>query len=245
MENMMTGGQAPSPAYDFRVYDQVWQRVAPGTDPFSPDPAAAGMAAVPQAVRPIPPVNPAPPVPAPVPRQEGGGEGNLPGAEANPCCMGTEARESLEVLEGFLQEELAESRCCQALACRVRNRQAAQLLCRRGEAGRRPGAVRRLLLNHRQSPRPGRHRGAPPPGEPAPGPAGLLPPGGLQRPQLPEGRRRNPGPLPAEAVRPSVGAVLPPGGGRDGPAGLPGLLRGRVHRRCAPICVKKDASHLF
>ena len=36
MENMMTGGQAPSPAYDFRVYDQVWQRVAPGTDPFSP-----------------------------------------------------------------------------------------------------------------------------------------------------------------------------------------------------------------
>ena len=100
MENMMTGGQAPSPAYDFRVYDQVWQRVAPGTDPFSPDPAAAGMTAVPQAVRPIPPVNPAPPVPAPVPRQEGGGEGNLPGAETNPCCMGTEARESLEVLEG-------------------------------------------------------------------------------------------------------------------------------------------------
>ena len=103
MENMMTGGQAPSPAYDFRVYDQVWQRVAPGTDPFSPDPAAAGMTADPQAVRPIPPVDPAPPVPAPVPRQEGGGEGNLPGAETNPCCMGTEARESLEVLEGFLQ----------------------------------------------------------------------------------------------------------------------------------------------
>ena len=39
MENMMTGGQAPSPAYDFRVYDQVWQRVAPGTDPFSPSEA--------------------------------------------------------------------------------------------------------------------------------------------------------------------------------------------------------------
>ena len=128
MENMMTGGQAPSPAYDFRVYDQVWQRVAPGTDPFSPDPAAAGMTAVPQAVRPIPPVNPAPPVPAPVPRQEGGGEGNLPGAETNPCCMGTEARESLEVLESFLQEELAESRCCQALACRAGNREAARLL---------------------------------------------------------------------------------------------------------------------
>lgn len=130
MENTMCGGQAPSPAYDFRLYDQVWQRVAPGTDPFSPDPAAAGMTEAPQTVSPIPPVNPsAPPSAAavPVPRQEGGGEGNLPGAEADPCCMGTEAKESLEILEGFLQEELAEARCCQSLACRVRNRQAARL----------------------------------------------------------------------------------------------------------------------
>ncbi|MDE7221229.1 MAG: ferritin-like domain-containing protein [Oscillospiraceae bacterium] len=132
MENTMFSGQTPSPAYDYRVYDQVWQRVAPGTDPFSPDPAAAGMTESPQAMNPIPPVNPAPAAPAasaPAPRQENGGEGNIPGAESNPCCMGTEARESLEVLEGFLQEELAEARCCQSLACRTRNRQAARLLC--------------------------------------------------------------------------------------------------------------------
>ena len=120
MENMMTGGQAPSPAYDFRVYDQVWQRVAPGTDPFSPDPAAAGMTAVPQAVRPIPPVNPAPPVPAPVPRQEGGGEGNLPGAETNPCCMGTEAEGArLENMEGaalFAACAALGVRCCEIRA---------------------------------------------------------------------------------------------------------------------------------
>ena len=43
MENNMSGGQAPSPAYDYRLYDQVWQRVSPGIDPFSADPAAAGM----------------------------------------------------------------------------------------------------------------------------------------------------------------------------------------------------------
>ena len=36
MENTMYGGQSPSPAYDFRVYDQVWQRVTPGVDPFAP-----------------------------------------------------------------------------------------------------------------------------------------------------------------------------------------------------------------
>ncbi len=124
------GGQEPSPAYDYRVYDRVWQRVAPGTDPFSQEPDA-GMA-VPA---------PASQTAAPVPAQEGGG-GNLPGAEPNPCCMGTEARESLEVLESFLQEEMAESRCCQALACRAGNREAARLL--RQAASEKRTAAREL-----------------------------------------------------------------------------------------------------
>lgn len=141
MENTLFGGQAPSPAYDFRVYDQVWQRVSPGRDPFSPDPAAAGMTEADPAVPAVPSAEPALAA-APAPRQEGGGEGSLPGAESNPCCMGTEARESLEVLEGFLQEELAESRCCQALACRVRNRQAVRLLCR--AASEKRAAAREL-----------------------------------------------------------------------------------------------------
>ena len=132
MENTMPGGQAVSPAYDYRVYDQVWQRVTPGMDPFSSDPSAAGMTEAPQTVSPAPTVNStasAAPVSAaaPAPRQESGGEAALPGAAPNPCCMGTEARESLDVLEGFLQEELAEAGCCQSLACRVRNRQAARL----------------------------------------------------------------------------------------------------------------------
>lgn len=42
--------------------------------------------------------------------------------------MGTTARESLEVLEGFIQEELAGCHCCQSLACKVRNAGAAKLL---------------------------------------------------------------------------------------------------------------------
>lgn len=129
------GGQEPSPAYDYRVYDRVWQRVAPGTDPFSPDPDAAGMAA-PETVP-----APAPRTAAPAPAQEGGG-GNLPGAEPDPCCMGTEAKESLEVLESFLQEETAESRCCQALACRAGNREAARLL--RQAASEKRTAAREL-----------------------------------------------------------------------------------------------------
>ena len=130
MENTMSGGQTVSPAYDYRVYDQVWQRVTPGMDPFSPDPSAAGMTEAPQTVSPTPPASPtasAASAAAPVSRQESGGEAALPGGSPNPCCMGTEAKESLEVLEGFLQEELAEAGCCQSLACRVRNRQAARL----------------------------------------------------------------------------------------------------------------------
>ena len=141
MENNMSGGQAPSPAYDYRLYDQVWQRVSPGIDPFSADPAAAGMSGEVQPPAPSVPAPPEAPPPAmPAPRQEGGG--TLPGADPNPCCMGTDAQESLEVLEGFMQEELAGSRCCQALAARVRNRQAAQLLCR--AASEKHAAAREL-----------------------------------------------------------------------------------------------------
>lgn len=138
MENTMFGGQAPSPAYDFRVYDQVWQRVIPGVDPFSPDPAAAGMTDAPQTAQDAPSA-PAVSASVPAPRQESGGEENLPGADPNPCCMGTDAKESLEVLTSFLQEELAESRCCQVLACRVRNQQAARLL-RQAAAEKRDAA---------------------------------------------------------------------------------------------------------
>ena len=101
-------------------------------DPFSEDPASAGMTEPSQGTAPAASTVPAAPTAvsaaAPMPRQEVGGEATLPGAEENPCCMGTAAKGSLEVVEGFLQEELAESRCCQSLACRVRNQQAARLL---------------------------------------------------------------------------------------------------------------------
>lgn len=82
--------------YDFRRYDRVWQRVAPDLEPY-------------------PGVNTAVPVqqpqaePEPVPalaRQES----QLPGAAQNPCCMGSAAAEMLEVLTGFIEEELADRR---------------------------------------------------------------------------------------------------------------------------------------
>lgn len=118
MENATLGGQAVSPAYDYRVYDQVWRRVSPGMDPFSADPASAGMTEAPAAAEQT----------ASVPAVQREDEAALPGAEPDPCCMGSEAQDSLAVVEGFLQEELAESRCCQTLSCRMRSAQACRIL---------------------------------------------------------------------------------------------------------------------
>ena len=123
MENTI-GGQGVSAAYDYRIYDQVWQRVSPGVDPYAGDPYAGN----PESAPPVPNPEAAPPDirPAqPVPAQE---EGNLPGAERNPCCMGTEASDSLAVLEGFIEEELAGCRCCLSLSRRVSHQGAARLL---------------------------------------------------------------------------------------------------------------------
>ena len=53
--------------------------------------------------------------PASQPVQSGGSaiaaaEEQLPGAEVNPCCMGSAAKEMLAVIEGFIEAELADRR---------------------------------------------------------------------------------------------------------------------------------------
>ena len=138
MENLVFGGQqAPSAAYDYRVYDQVWKRVSPGLDPYAENPAGAGQPAgaagapVPPAMPPV--AQPAAPQPVTPPSQGMGaaaGAANLPGADRNPCCMGSNARESLMVLEGFLEDELAGRRYAMALASGVRQQSMVRLLRR-------------------------------------------------------------------------------------------------------------------
>jgi len=85
--------------YDFRRYDRLWQRVAPGLEPYpAPQPESGGpqmQALTPQCSGEMEPA-----------RQES----LLPGAAPNPCCMGSAAAEMLEVLSGFIQEELSD-RC--------------------------------------------------------------------------------------------------------------------------------------
>lgn len=105
----------PTPGMDYRQTHEVWQRVAPGMEPYpnsgTPQWNAGGqLPTVPLPPAPVMP-QPAPPAPsvpptAPLP----------PGALQNPCCMGSEAAELLEVLEGFIEEELEDRRAFLALS---------------------------------------------------------------------------------------------------------------------------------
>ena len=100
----------PPETYDFRKYDQIWRRVSPDLEPY-PDLRGPAEPAGP-AASPVP--APAAPEPA---RPEAAAQ--MPGAEPNPCCMGTAAQEELGVLEGFIEAELADRRVYQALAQRA------------------------------------------------------------------------------------------------------------------------------
>lgn len=150
MENNTT--QMPT-TYDYRRYDRIWQRVSPDLDPYpeiraagnntetcAPTAAPAPAAAAPTAV--LGAAVPAPAMESGAAGDSNGSEDTLPGAEMNPCCMGTEAQQSLDVLEGFIEEELAERRCCLALSRRFRNQNAARLM--RRFASEKQAAAREL-----------------------------------------------------------------------------------------------------
>ncbi len=96
MENERFAAQ--DAAYDYRRCERVWRRVDPALTPY-PDARAAAAVSV---------------------QEDGAAEQNaelsLPGAQADPCCMGTVAMDSLEVLQGFIREEMADRRTYLCLA---------------------------------------------------------------------------------------------------------------------------------
>ena len=127
MENELSAAQ--NAAYDYRRCARVGQRVDPTLDPYPDVRAAAAMAA------------------------DTPGDGlsaaernaglTLPGAQADPCCMGTAALESLEVLQGFIREELADRRTYLFLARRAPTAEARQVF--RAIASDEGRHARRLL----------------------------------------------------------------------------------------------------
>lgn len=95
--------------YDYRRYDRVWQRVSPTLEPYPGCPCGAG-----EMAQNTPPAAQPPAVSGLTPAQIRQ-ESQLPGAEVNPCCMGSAAEELLDVLTGFIEGELSDRRYYLAL----------------------------------------------------------------------------------------------------------------------------------
>ena len=127
MENELSAAQ--NAAYDYRRCARVWQRVDPTLDPYPDVRAAAAMAAD----------TPGDGLSA----AERNAELTLPGTQADPCCMGTAALESLEVLQGFIREELADRGTYLFLARRAPTAEARQVF--RAIASDEGRHARRLL----------------------------------------------------------------------------------------------------
>lgn len=127
MENELSAAQ--NAAYDYRRCARVWQRVDPTLDPYPDVRAAAAMAADTSGDG--------------LSAAERNAELSLPGAQADPCCMGTAALESLEVLQGFIREELTDRRTYLFLARRAPTAEARQVF--RAIASDEGKHARRLL----------------------------------------------------------------------------------------------------
>lgn len=127
MENELSAAQ--NAAYDYRRCARVWQRVDPTLNPYPDVRATAAMAAD----------TPGDGLSA----AERNAELTIPGAQADPCCMGTAALESLEVLQGFIREELADRRTYLFLARRAPTAEARQVF--RAIASDEGRHARRLL----------------------------------------------------------------------------------------------------
>ena len=104
--------------YDFRRYDHLWQRVAPGLEPYpapGQDASARGNPQTPafdETEAAVPAAAQTNSTSALTPAQQ---DSQLPGAAPDPCCMGSAAAEMLSVLEGFIEEELGDQRHLQAM----------------------------------------------------------------------------------------------------------------------------------
>jgi len=79
MEELYRAAQSAA-GHDYQAYDKIWQRVAPELDPYPEIRSGAA-------------------------QQRQGELLDLPGAQRDPCCMGTQARADIDVIVGFVGEE--------------------------------------------------------------------------------------------------------------------------------------------
>lgn len=205
-------------ACDYEACREVWKRVAPGEDPYPmEDNANTQMSAQ-------------------------NSELTLPGAEANPCCMGSEASVSVEVLQGFLREELGDAQVYAYLSSCTPRREMARAFRALSEDEKRHArdlaAAIYLITGKAYCPRvcveqPGYVR-------PLRAAAQPLPCGGLCGLQLRPRGRGDAGPVPQQAVCGDERRRIPPRRALDeAPRAEDERLTGRKkrsRRNPAPLC---------
>lgn len=104
--------------YDYRLYDDIWRRVSPELNPYPEVRAMAQQSAEPTDTT----------AAAENPPQSGSGALQPVGSQINPCCMGSNAVDSLDVLRGFLRNEIADRQRYLALARRAPTPDARRML---------------------------------------------------------------------------------------------------------------------
>ena len=128
MDTYQTGEQkAPDYGYDYQQYDRIWQRVLPELNTFPEERGEDGQL-------------PGTPLP------DDGDLGDLPGAQENPCCMGTAAQQSIGVIVGFAENEIALCRFYRCLIPHAPTQRAAAVLRRMVAAGQIAQQRQRYVL---------------------------------------------------------------------------------------------------
>lgn len=107
---------------DYRRYDRIWRKVSPQYDPY-PETRAAQTEVTMEPQLSV-----------------------LPGANADPCCMGAAAESDLEVIRGFLRAELADAQTYRYLATIAPTQEGRRLM--RQIAADETGHVKTLQTAH-------------------------------------------------------------------------------------------------
>ena len=109
MDTYQVTPQTASQNYNYEDYDRIWQRVLPELNTFPESRNEDGDL-------------PGTPIPGDDDLME------LPGAQQNPCCMGTAAQQSIGVIIGFLEIEMANCRFYRCFYPKAPNQAAARAI---------------------------------------------------------------------------------------------------------------------
>lgn len=109
MDTYQTTPQVAPQNYDYEDYDRIWQRVLPELNTFPDSRNEEGNL-------------PGTPIPGDDDLME------LPGAQRNPCCLGTAAQQSINVIIGFIEVEMANCRFYRCFYPKAPNQAAARAI---------------------------------------------------------------------------------------------------------------------